>query len=420
MKKRTCVVTGIGILSTFGSDLQKYYNSLLQGKSGAQKLDIDVSGFDYVVGAKLNEFCLGDYLDRKRANRVDPAIGYALACAYNVVRDAKLDFDSLDLQRCGCIVGTGIGGMHTATKNFKSAFSRSFAKVSPFFIPHMITNMCGALVAQEFGFMGVNYSISTACATSNYSIINAKRHIEFGDCDVMIAGGVEASMTEASFGGFSALHALSRNITDPTKASRPFDVSRDGFLMGEGAGLFVVEELEHALKRGAHIYGVLSGGAYTCDAHHMTNPLPDGSQVARCLNIALNDAGLQSKDIDYFNAHATATQAGDISEIRAINKVFGGQKDRIKINATKSMIGHALGASGGLELAAILMALQTNKLHPTINLDQVEPELQGYDLITNGYIEKKIDHAINNSIGFGGHNSSIVVSRYKEGSKGSI
>lgn len=412
MEKKICAITGIGLISCFGPDKEKFYSNLLEGQSGVTQLDLDITGFDYLIGASVKDYALLDYLDRKRANNIDPSIGYSIAGSYNAIADSGIDISKINKLKAGVLVGTGIGGMHTACKNFRKAHQRNFAKVSPFFIPHMITNMGGALVAREFGFQGVNYSISTACATSNYSLINAKKHIEFGECDIILAGGVEASMNEASYGGFSALRALSKSREKPATVSKPFDVSRDGFVMGEGAGVFILEELEHALNRGGHIYGILSGGAYTCDAYHMTNPLPDGEQVARCITMALKDAKLRPEDIDYINAHATSTPAGDISEIRGIKKVFSGSNNLPKINSTKSMIGHALGASGGLELAAVLMGMEKQKLHPTINVEKEDEEVKGFDIITKGACDHKVNHAISNSIGFGGHNSSLVISKY--------
>jgi 3-oxoacyl-[acyl-carrier-protein] synthase II len=302
--------------------------------------------------------------------------------------------------------------MHAACNNLTIAAKKDFSRVSPFFIPHLIPNMAGAMAGIELGFKGPNYSISTACATSNYSLLAAKRHIEYGECDVMVTGGVEAAMNAAAYGGFSALRALSRSYENPSTASRPFDKNRDGFVMGEGAAVFVLESEEHALARGAKIYGTLSGGAINSDAYHMTNPKEDGSEVARCIKMALKDAELGLEDIDYINAHATSTPAGDLCEMRAIQAVFGNNKRLPKINSTKSMIGHGLGASGGLELAAILMAIASKKLHPTINVVDVEEEVGAFDILKDGSIDYEVKHAISNSFGFGGHNSVIVVSKY--------
>lgn len=412
MKKKKCVITGIGLVSCFGSKKETFYQNLLDGKSGVDLVDVDAPGLKNLFGAAVTGFNPEDYLDKKRARRSDPVILFGIAGAVEAVKDSKLNLDVLDKYRAGVIIGSGIGGMHAACNNLTIAALKDYSRVSPFFIPHLIPNMSGAMAGIELGFKGPNYSISTACATSNYSLLAAKRYIESGECDVMLSGGVEASMNAAAYGGFSALRALSRHHQNPQKASRPFDKNRDGFVMGEGAAVFVLESEEHALARGAKIYGSLSGGAINSDAYHMTNPKEDGSEVARCIKMALKDAELGLEDIDYINAHATSTPAGDLCEMRAIESVFGKNKRLPKINSTKSMIGHGLGASGGLELVAILMAMATGKLHPTINVEEAEEEVGAFDILKEGSIEYEVKHAISNSFGFGGHNSVIVVSKY--------
>jgi len=413
IKKKKCVITGMGIVSCFGSNNQTYYESLLAGKSGVRVVDIADTGLDVNIGAMVQGFDPCDFLDKKQARRTDPVLAFSFGASALAIKDSGLDLHAIDKSRVGVIIGTGIGGMTGACKNFRTALDKNFSRVSPFFIPYLITNMGGALVSIEYGFTGPNYSISTACASANYSLLNAKRHIEYGECDIMISGGAEAPMNEAAFGGFSALHALSKDCKNPYAASKPFDKKRDGFVMGDGAGVFVLESEEHALKRGAKIYAELSGGAYNSDAHHMTNPKLDGSEVARCIHLALKDANITSDKVNYINAHATSTPIGDLCEMRAIKSVFGGNKVLPKINSTKSMIGHALGASGGLELAAILMAFKTNKLHPTINVTEKEEEIGDFDILDKGSAELVVDHAISNSFGFGGHNSVLVLSRHK-------
>lgn len=409
--KKKCVITGMGIVSCFGSDKKVFYKSLLEGRSGVKAVDFDVSGLENLFGAAVTGFNAEDFMDRKNARRMDPAMAFAIAGAQMAIKDAQLDTKSLDPERAGAIIGTGIGGMHASCKNFKTAYEKKFSRVSPFFIPHLIPNMPGAVIGIEHGFQGPNYPISTACASTNYSLLAAKKYIEEGSCDVMLAGGVEASMNVGAFAGFSALHALSKSHQDPSKASRPFDKKRDGFVLGEGCGIFVLESEEHAKARGAKIYATLSGGGINTDAYHMTNPLASGGQVARCMKMALEDAGLKPEDIDLINTHATSTPVGDTPEINAINSVFGEVKDKPVVQSTKSMIGHALGASGALELAGILMAMETGTLHPTINLDDPEEGLEGYDLVRNEPKEKQVKHAISNSFAFGGHNSVIVVSK---------
>lgn len=412
MKKKKCVITGIGLVSCFGSDKNVFYQKLLDGESGVELLDLKVSGLKNLFGAPVRDFNAEDYLDKKRARRVDPAIAFAMGGAAHAIADSGLDLSTVNKDQAGVLIGTGIGGMGAACRNLKVAHDKDFSRVSPFFIPYLITNMPGALVGIEYGFTGPNYSVSTACATSNFSLVSAKRHIENGDADVMLAGGVEASMNEAAYGGFSALHALSRSFENPQEASRPFDKSRDGFVMGEGAAVFVLESEEHALKRGAKIYAELSGGAINSDAYHMTNPKEDGSQVAKCTLAALKEAGLTPDDINYVNAHATSTPTGDLCEVRALQSVFGKNKVLPKVNATKSMIGHGLGAAGGLELASILMAMETGKLHPTINVKDREEALGDFDIVENKCIDHEVKHAVSNSFGFGGHNSVLAISKY--------
>ncbi len=411
--KKKCVITGIGLVSCFGSDKRIFYQSMLDGKSAVFPIDFEVSGIENLFGAGVTGFDPLNYMDRKNARRLDPAILYALGAAKEAALDAKISLDSIAKERVGVLIGTGNGGMNAAHKNLTIAALKDFSRVSPFFIPHLITNMPGAIVGIEFGVTGPNYSISTACATANYSLLAAKRHIECGDADMMITGGVESAMNPAAFGGFTALRALSRSYQNPQLASRPFDKGRNGFVMGEGAAVFILESEEHAKKRGAHIYGELSGGAITSDAHHMTNPKEDGSEVARCMELAMKDAGLERQEVDFISAHATSTPPGDLCEMRAISTVFGGNKKLPKITSCKSMIGHPLGAAGGLELASILMAMESGKLHPTINVDDPIDEVGEFDLVREGSIDYNIDHALSNSFGFGGHNSVIAVSRYE-------
>jgi 3-oxoacyl-[acyl-carrier-protein] synthase II len=306
-----------------------------------------------------------------------------------------------------------MGGMQAFIDGVETAYTKGASRVSPFFIPYVLTNMPGALLAIDLGFKGPNYSVSTACATSNYSIYSAAEHIRRGDADVMIAGGVEACMNKMCYAGFSALRAISRRNDEVEKASRPWDKGRDGFVIAEGSGAFVLESLEHALARGANILAEYKGGSLTTDAHHMTEPTPDGSDVARCIRLALQDSGLSPKDVDYINAHATSTPVGDLCEIRAIKDVFAESLSKVSVNATKSLIGHTLGAAGALELIASVMAIQTGKIHPTINLDNPEEELSGIDVVVREFRHSNPKVVISNSFGFGGHNSAIIISKYQ-------
>jgi 3-oxoacyl-[acyl-carrier-protein] synthase II len=321
--------------------------------------------------------------------------------------------ESLDKTRAGVLVGSGMGGMGVYSDGVETLVTKGFKRLSPFFVPFIITNMAGALIAIDLGFLGPNYSISTACATSNNCIFSAAQHIRNGEADLMLCGGSEAAVLPIGLAGFVACKALSERNDDPTKASRPWDKNRDGFVMGEGAGVLVLESLDHALKRGATILAEYLGGGVSCDANHMTDPRPDGLGVKLCIEAALRDAEISKEQVNYVNAHATSTLAGDLAEINAMRSAFGSHMKNIKINATKSMIGHCLGAAGGLEAVATIQAIRTGMLHPTINLDDPEEAVQDLDLVPNVAKPHKITAAISNSFGFGGHNSTLVLAPYK-------
>jgi 3-oxoacyl-[acyl-carrier-protein] synthase II len=337
---------------------------------------------------------------------------YALVSSKKALESAGLaigseEMEKLDKTLCGILCGSGMGGLNIYSSGVEKLISAGVSRMSPFFITYAITNMGGSLVSIDTGFMGPNYSISTACATGNFAINNAAIHIRRGDCDLCLAGGSEAAIVPVGLGGFIACRALSTRNDDPTRASRPWDVNRDGFVMGEGAGIIVLESLEHALKRGAPIIAEYLGGAQSSDAHHMTEPRQDGSGVRLCIENALLDAHVAKEQVNYINAHATSTPAGDMAEFRAVRSVFSGDVSHLKMNATKSMIGHALGAAGGLEAVALIKAIQTGKLHPTINVIDPEPEVD-IDIVPNVMQEHRIEVGISNSFGFGGHNSTVV------------
>ncbi len=413
MSKRRIVITGMGVVSCFGTDVEEFYKKLLEGKSAVSSVnEFDASALPTRFGASVKGFDREHFLDKKNARRVDSCMAFAMGAGKLALGHSGIDLNALDKCRAGVIIGSGMGGMQTFIDGVEVNHEKGPSRVSPFFIPYVLTSMPGALLAIDIGFKGPNYSVSTACATSNYSIYLAAEHILRGDADVMLAGGVEACYNKMCFAGFSALKALSRRNEDPEKASRPWDKDRDGFVIGEGAGVLVLEELEHALARGATIYAEYMGGSVTCDAHHMTEPTPDGTDVGRCIRLALKDSGLEPKDIDYINAHATSTPVGDLCEVRAIKDVFADCLDKIDVNATKSIIGHALGAAGALEAIATVMALITGELHPTINLDNPEEELEGINVVTKR--EKTNPKcALSNSFGFGGHNSAIILKKYE-------
>jgi 3-oxoacyl-[acyl-carrier-protein] synthase II len=416
MSKKRIVVTGMGIVSCFGTDVDHFYEQLLAGKSGIVPIDrFPCLDWPTHIAGAIQDFDPGDSMEKKQARRVDPFILYTMVAGKKALENGKLDSEALaklDKLRCGVIIGSGMGGMTNFSDGIETILSKGYRRLTPFFIPYIITNMGGALLAIDVGFRGPNFSISTACATSNFSIHAAAEQIQLGKADLMLCGGAEAPITPVGLAGFVAIKALSTRNAEPAKASRPFDQERDGFVMGEGAGILLLESLEHALARGAPIYAEYLGGAVNCDAHHMTDPREDGEGVALCIEEALASSGIGKESINYINAHATATLAGDLCELNAIKKVFGSHTKNIKINATKSMIGHCLGAAGGLEAIATIQAIRTGKLHPTINLDHPEPALGDLDPVAHTAQSHSIQAALSNSFGFGGHNSTLVFAPY--------
>ena len=416
MNKKRVVITGMGIASCFGTDVEEFYNKLLSGASGIVPIqNFPCEDYPTRFAGEIQNFDTGIYLDKKQARRVDPFIRYATVAGKKALEMAQLsleNLDSLNKSRAGVLIGSGMGGMQVYSDGVETLVTKGFKRLTPFFVPFIITNMAGALLAIDLGFMGPNYSISTACATSNNCIISAAQHIRNGDADLMVCGGSEAALLPIGLAGFVACKALSERNDDPAKASRPWDKNRDGFVMGEGAGVLVLESLEHALKRGAPIYAEYLGGGVSCDANHMTDPRQDGLGVKLCIEAAIRDAGIDKEQINYVNAHATSTLAGDLAEIRALRSAFGSHMTQMKINATKSMIGHCLGAAGGLEAVATIQAIRTGMLHPTINLLDPEDEVKDLDLVANVAKPHKITAAISNSFGFGGHNSTLVLAPY--------
>jgi 3-oxoacyl-[acyl-carrier-protein] synthase II len=409
-KQKRIVITGMGLVSCFGSDLKEFHQKLSNGESGVELISrYECDDLSTRFGALINDFDPSGYVDKKQARRVDPYINYTLVAGKRAVEDAKLDtvLDTLDKDRCGVLIGTGMGGMDMFAQGVKCLIDEK--RISPFFVPYIITNMGGALLAMDLGFMGPNYSISTACATGNHCIIAAANHILQGDADVMICGGSEAAASKVGLAGFCACKALSQRNDDPKAASRPFDQARDGFVMGEGSGVLVLETLEHALARGAPIYAEYLGGAVNCDAHHITNPREDGKGIGNCVKLALKKANLQPEDVNYINAHATATPLGDLAEVNAMKRVFD-KPEKIAMNSTKSMIGHCLGGAGGVEAIATIKQIEHQVVHPTINLENPEPNL-GFNIPTQ-VEDCKINVALSNSFGFGGHNASIVFAKH--------
>ncbi|KAG6553804.1 hypothetical protein Mapa_004721 [Marchantia paleacea] len=413
--KKRVVITGMGVVSVFGNDVDVFYDKLLEGQSGISLIDrFDASSFPTKFGGQIRGFSSQGYIDGKNDRRLDDCLRYCLVSGQKALEHAGLGGENLnqvDKQRVGVLVGTGMGGLSVFSDGVQALIEKGYKRITPFFIPYAITNMASALLAIELGLMGPNYSISTACATSNYCFYAAANHIRRGEADIMVAGGTEAAIIPVGLGGFVACRALSTRNDDPQTASRPWDKDREGFVMGEGAGVLVMESLEHALKRGAPILAEYLGGAVNCDAYHMTDPRADGLGVSSCIERSLEDAGVSPEEVNYINAHATSTIVGDLAEVNALKKVFKDSSE-IKMNATKSMIGHCLGAAGGLEAIATIKAINTGWLHPTINQFNPEPAVT-FDTVPNVKKQHEVNVGISNSFGFGGHNSCVVFGPYK-------
>eukprot|EP01023_Acetabularia_acetabulum_P029346 TRINITY_DN276_c0_g2_i1.p1 TRINITY_DN276_c0_g2~~TRINITY_DN276_c0_g2_i1.p1 ORF type:complete len:459 (-),score=61.37 TRINITY_DN276_c0_g2_i1:1449-2825(-) len=419
--KQRVVITGMGLASCFGNEPNQFYHKLLEGVSGVDTITrFDPSQFPTRFAAQIKNFDTEGLIEPKNERRFDNCLKYAMVSAKKALISAGISkqsnpekYEKLDKSRCGVIVGSGIGGSQTFFENVTTQLHKGHRKMSPFFIPYVITNTSSALIAIDQGYMGPNYSIPTACASANYSFIAAANHIRGGHADVMVAGGVEAPINPAGLAGFIVCRALSTRNDEPQDASRPWDINRDGFVLGEGAGVLVMESLEHAMHRGANIIAEFLGGALTCDAFHMTDPRKDGLGVSTCIELALKDALCDKDRVNYINAHATSTLVGDVAEIKALKKVFPSMNN-IKMNSTKSMIGHGLGAAGGLEAIACIQAIKTGEVHPTINQTDLIDEVQDIDTVPNVKQKHDVDIAISNSFGFGGHNSVVVFTDFKE------
>lgn len=418
MTERRIVITGIGVLSPLGNDLKTTWEGMKAGRSGIGTLtSMDTTEFSVKIGGEVKNFDPSEWFKKnpREARRADRFEALALAGAAMALEDAGIDPETVaDKTRIGVMVGSGIGGLGIHSTEAEKLFKGGPRRVSPFLIPYMITNMASGLISMEYGFGGPNMSISTACATANHSIGEAWRIMKFGDADVMICGGAEASIMPIGVAGFANMKALSTRNDEPERASRPYDVDRDGFVMGEGCGIVILETLEHAKARGARIYAELVGYGLSADAYHLTAPMPDGAGAARCMQMALDHAGLKPEDVDYINTHGTSTPLGDLCEVNAIKSTFGDYATNgLVISSTKSMTGHLLGAAGGVELAACIMAIQDNIVPPTINVDNQDPQCD-LDVTPNKAREMKVDVALSNSFGFGGHNASLIVKRFAE------
>ena len=411
MDKRV-VITGIGAVTPLGHTLQETWQALLSCKSGITLIhSFDTTNYACKIAGQVFGFDPKKYFSNpKDIKRTDRYAHFAIAAAKMAIEDSGLDKNQLNLERCACIIGSGIGGLYTLEQEHQVLLQKGPSRISPFVIPMLISNMASGLVAMEHGFLGANFTVVTACATSAHSLGEAWRLIKFNEADVILAGGSESAITPLGVAGFSAMKALSTRNDAPEKASRPFDRERDGFVMSEGAGVLVVEEYQHAKKRGARIYGEIIGYGLSCDAYHMTSPSPQGEGSARAMKNALSQARLNPSQIDYINAHATSTPIGDVCETQAIKSVFGPDARKVSISSTKSMLGHLLGAAGAVEMAICLKAMEENVIPPTINLENPDPECD-LDYTPNQPREKEIQTVMNNSFGFGGHNCSLIATK---------
>lgn len=410
---RRVVITGIGAVTPVGIGKDAFWNALIEGKSGVGPITrFDVSEYTTKIAGEVTDFVVTDFIDKKEAKRMDRSTQYAVAASKMAIEDAKLDLDAENRERIGVIIGTGIGGMEALYEQYKVLFAKGPSRISPFLVPMMIGNMASGMTSIKFGLQGPSSCVVTACATGTNSIGDAARAIKYGDADVMVAGGTEAPISPAALAGFGSMKALSTRNDEPELASRPFDKDRDGFVMGEGAGIVILEELEHALARGAHIYAELAGYAYNSDAYHITAPAPGGVMAAKAMRQALHDGGIDPNEVDYINAHGTSTGLNDKNETMAIKEVFGEHAYELAVSSIKSMTGHLLGAAGGVECIAAALAIEQGIIPPTINYDTPD---EGLDLnyVPNVAEKREVRVALSNSLGFGGHNATLALKKYE-------
>jgi 3-oxoacyl-[acyl-carrier-protein] synthase II len=404
------VITGTGALTPIGNSVKDFWNGLVEGKSGAGPITkFDADKFKTQFACELKDFDPRDYMERNDVRKNDPYVIYALAATQQAIDDSKLDFESMDRTRVGVIWGTGIGGFESF-ENEVMDFARGSGtpRFNPYFIIKTIPNMASGIISIKHGLMGINHTVISACATSNSAIMDAFNYIRLGKADVIISGGSEAAITHASMGGFSSMKALSTRNDDPHSACRPFDKERDGFVMGEGSGALILEDYDHAVKRGANIIAEVKGAASTADAYHLSATHPEGLGAQTAMKLALEEAGLTISDIDYINAHATSTPVGDISELKAIKSVIGDADSKAKISSTKSMTGHLLGAAGAVEAIASIEAIRNNMIPPTINVNEMDDEAKGLNIVANKAEKAEVNYAMSNTFGFGGHNAICV------------
>jgi len=412
MKKRV-VVTGIGAVTPIGLNINEFWKNLIEGKSGAAYITrFDASNFDTKFACEVKNFDPLKYFDKKSVQRMDLFTQFALVSTEEAIQNSQLKIDQIDKNRVGVVYGSGIGGMWTWESIFNTINNGGHQRISPFFVPMMISDIAAGQIAIKYGFKGLNYATTSACATSAHAIAVAAMHIERGDADVVIAGGSEASISPIGIGGFNAMKALSTRNDEPEKASRPFDKNRDGFVMGEGAATLILEDYEHAIKRGAPILAELVGFGFTADAYHLTAPAPGGEGAVRSMRLCIEDANIKPEEVDYINAHGTSTPYNDKSETQAIKTLFGEHAYKLIVSSTKSMTGHLLGAAGALEAVVTVLTLMNDVIPPTINLEEPDPECD-LNYAPNKAVERKVNYAISNAFGFGGHNVSLLFKKFQ-------
>lgn len=411
--ERRVVITGMGVVSPVGQDVNTFWNNLIAGQCGVERItSFDASQFDTQIAAQVKDFNPAPaFPSPKEIRRTDRYSQLGVYAGWQALRDSGLQLDRVDLDEVGVFIGSGIGGLETVTEQHTILLERGPGRLSPFMIPMLISNMASGVFSMYHNFRGPNFATCSACATANHALGEAWRTIKMGDAKVMFAGGAEATVVAIGIGGFCAMKAMSTRNHDPKHASRPFDKERDGFVMGEGSGVLVLEELEHAKARGARIYCEFAGYGNTADAHHLTAPSPGGEGAVRCMRMALRNAGLNPEDISYINAHGTSTPQGDISETQAIKTVFGNYARKVAVSSTKGATGHMLGAAGAVEMIVCAKALETDTVPPTINYEVPDPECD-LDYVPNTARQMKVNAIVNNSFGFGGHNASLVAKKF--------
>lgn len=410
---RRVVITGMGIISPIGLNIADYWDGLRNGRTGFCNITyFDTTDFKVKVAAQLNGFDPKKYMDPKAAKRMEAFSQYAVAAAKDAFEDSGINLENEDPYRIGCSVGCGVGSLQSIEREYDKMLKKGPSRINPLLVPMMITNMAAGNVSIQLGLKGKSLNVVTACATGSHSIGEAYRSIQYGEADVMVAGGTENAICPVGIGGFSALTALSTKNT-LERNSIPFDKDREGFVMGEGAGVVILEELEHAKKRGAKIYAEMGGYGATSDAYHITSPAEDGSGAASSMLCAINDAGIKPEDVEYVNAHGTSTHHNDLFETRAIKKLFGDHAYKLKVNSTKSMVGHMLAAAGAAEFIACILQMNNNYIHQTVGLENTEEEMD-LDYVKGHGVEMEFNYALSNSLGFGGHNVSLLVKKYHE------